>query len=112
MKPNPQNKITPSLFADHGKYATRITRVSVLPKCEPLFSEKCTVIEIDDNSAGEFLKVQQQSASTSAENQTILIDLEEWDALKHAIEFMLSELRDSNPKFDEMTSLNTSPSPL
>ena len=69
----------------------RITRLSVLPAKEPLFSERCTNVSIVDEAAGEFLEVEQQSACTDAKSQTIQISPEEWPALKQAIEQMLAE---------------------
>jgi hypothetical protein len=74
-----------------SEFRVRVTRLSVLPAKEPLFSERCTNVSIVDESAGEFLEVEQQSDRTDAKSQTIQISPEEWPALKQAIERMLAE---------------------
>ena len=42
------------------RYTSRITQITVLPVGEPIFSERATVISIDDEAAGEFITVKQQ----------------------------------------------------
>ena len=56
-------------------YEMRVTRVVVLPKGQELFSEQATIIEIDDENGGEFLKVSQQTGTETSE--CIGIDHEE-----------------------------------
>lgn len=41
-------------------YQTRITKMIVLPEGEQLFSEMATSIEIMDESAGEYLLIEQE----------------------------------------------------
>ena len=77
--------------ANGSLFRVRITRLSVLPAKEPLFSERCTNVSIVDEAAGEFLEVEQQSTRTDEKSQTIQISPEEWPALKQAIEQMLAE---------------------
>jgi hypothetical protein len=100
MKPeaNKQQAPTPVGSGDLlGGYVMRPTRVAVMPKGEPLFSEQCTIIEIEDEAGGEYLKVRQQSGCADSENQTIAINPEEWPALKNAVEFMLGEIAANPP---------------
>lgn len=73
-------------------YQTRTTRLTVAPVGEPIFSEQATHIEIDDESAGEFICVRQEGGSTTRTG--ILINPEEWPALRDAIETLLKEIRD------------------
>ena len=70
-------------------YVVRVTRLSVLPPKEPLFSEQCTHITIVDEAAGEYLEIEQQSGSVDVKAQTIMVTPEEWPALKQAIETLL-----------------------
>ena len=72
---------------------TRVTRVSILPRGEPLFSEKCMHITIEDDSGGEFVRVQQQSMKQDADEQSITIDPAEWTELKAAIGMMIENCR-------------------
>ena len=44
--------------------------MTVLPVGEPTFSEKATVISIDDESGGEYIVVRQQMDTTREMNQT------------------------------------------
>jgi hypothetical protein len=74
-------------------YIIRTLKIAILPEGESIFSERCTTIEIEDQAAGEYLVVTQQSGSTAVKEQQIEIDPQEWDALKNAIETMLKECR-------------------
>ena len=78
-------------------YAVRVTRLSVLPPKEPLFSEQCTHITIVDEAAGEYLEIEQQSGSVDVKAQTIKVTPEEWPALKQAAETLLAEIYGQNP---------------
>jgi hypothetical protein len=75
----------------------RITQLSILPRDEPIFSEQCTTIAILDEGNGEFLELVQQSGSFGMKEQTIQINPEEWPQLSHAIEWMMTEIRDNEP---------------
>jgi hypothetical protein len=74
-------------------YTTRVTRLSVLPDGEPIFSEQCAHISIEDEAAGEFVQVQQRSGRSDAETQTIAIDPDEWPHLRDAIDRMIKECK-------------------
>lgn len=74
------------------KYITRITRLTVLPEKEPIFSEAATHIEIDDASGGEYIKVTQESGNADA-GKSVLINDDEWPAIRDAIETMFAEIR-------------------
>jgi hypothetical protein len=73
-------------------YRTRITKLVVLPKGEPLFSEQATEIEIEDEAAGEFVKVTQQGGSTEY-SKSICFEPEEWPTIKKAIDLMIGRCR-------------------
>lgn len=76
-----------------NEYVQRVTRITVLPKGDPIFSEQCTHVSIVDEAAGEFIEIQQQSDRSQDENQTVLITTEEWPAIKSAIETLLGEIQ-------------------
>jgi hypothetical protein len=75
------------------KYITRVTRISVLPQKEPLFSEQCTHLTIVDEAAGEYIEIEQQSGNTDVRAQTIGINKDEWPAIKQAVETLLMEIQ-------------------
>lgn len=77
-------------------YAVRLTRLSVLPPKEPLFSEQGAHITIVDEAAGEYLEIEQQSGSGDVKAQTIMVTPEEWPALKQAVETLLAEIHGQN----------------
>jgi hypothetical protein len=79
-----------------SEFRVRVTRLSVLPASEPLFSEQCTHVSIVDEAAGEFLEIVQQSGRTDTPSQTIAISPEEWPALKQAIEQLLADCETQN----------------
>lgn len=75
------------------KYQTRTTRMTVAPEGEAIFSEKATHIEIDDEAAGEFVKVSQCNGFGS-KGQTVAFDADEWSHVRHAVDFMVASLRE------------------
>jgi len=75
------------------KYITRTLKICVLPENEPIFSEMATEIEIDDEAAGEYVKVTQHGGSVEC-SRSILITSEEWPLIKAGIEQMLAECRE------------------
>jgi len=73
-------------------YQNRVTRISVLPAGQPIFSEQCTHVTIDDEAGGEFLVITQQSGSTDVKEQQIQITPEEWPNIRGAIETLLKNI--------------------
>jgi hypothetical protein len=71
------------------KYVTRVTRVTVLPEGEPIYSELATNISIVDEVAGEFVEIEQQSDKHDPTPQRITVTTEEWPVLRGSIEEML-----------------------
>jgi hypothetical protein len=65
---------------------TRITRLTVRPEGEPIFSEMATQIEIDDEAAGEFILVTQQR------EHGIAFEPREWPAIREAIDTLIQTL--------------------
>jgi hypothetical protein len=72
-------------------YTTRTTQISIMPLDEPIFSEVCTRITIEDEGAGEFISVQQ--LKSRGHDQQITIDPDEWPVLMAAIERMVGECK-------------------
>lgn len=75
------------------EYETRITKVIVLPKNQRIFSEQATTIEIDDEAAGEFIKIAQ-------DGQTVKFDVDEWEIVKREVDKMAANCRDYEYKND------------
>lgn len=73
------------------EYETRVTRVHVLPKGDLLFSELATIVEIDDESGGEFVIVRQQDGHET--HRCIRIAPEEWPAIRKAIDTAIKQCR-------------------
>jgi len=71
-------------------YEIRTTKVSVVPKGEPLFNQDATEIEIVDEAAGEFVEVRQCS---DAYDGKIGITVEEWPTIRKAIDDMIDRCR-------------------
>jgi hypothetical protein len=66
---------------------TRTLALIVLPDSEPIFHERATRIEIDDESGGEYVVVSQN------ENGKVTIDAAEWPVLRAAINRMVKQCR-------------------
>ena len=86
------NQMSENSLPSSEKYITRITRVSVLPRNEPVFSERTTHIEIDDEAAGEYVKISQEGGHTDIA-KWITIEPSEWPVLRDAIQFMVDECK-------------------
>lgn len=76
------------------KYTSRITQITVLPVGEPIFSERATVVSLDDESGGEFITVKQQMDTTAEMNQTVAFEPEEWEEVKGVIDQMFKDIKD------------------
>ena len=68
--------------------------MTVLPVGEAIFSEKATVITIEDEAAGEYLRITQQNCSDKLVDQSIAFDPEEWDEVKGVIDQMFKDIKD------------------
>jgi hypothetical protein len=65
-------------------FEVRPVRWVIAPRGEPQFHERATIVEVQDEAAGEFVTVTQ-------DDQTIKFDPEEWPFLREAIEAALKE---------------------
>lgn len=65
---------------------TRITQLTVSPEGASLFDDRSTIIEIDDEGGGEFIKVVQISVSGD-----IRFDPDEWPVIRAAIDRLFEE---------------------
>lgn len=66
----------------------RVTKVTVLPKGEPIFGEMVLDVYIDDEASGEFVVVE----SKSDHYGKIAINPEEWPILKQVIDVMFENI--------------------
>lgn len=71
---------------------TRVTRIHVVEKGEPIFHEGSFAVSIDDHAAGEFVVVE-EIGSTTLKPGVISIDPTQWPALREAIDRMVKECR-------------------
>ena len=69
---------------------TRTVQIIVLPKGQPLFSERATRVEVVDEAAGEFVVIRQEDGEVG-------INPEEWPELRAAIDRMIAECRETKP---------------
>lgn len=71
-------------------YITRTTQLVVVEYGKPLFDESATIISIDDEAGGEFVRVRQVRG---AQDMSIGIDPDEWPAIRDAVEQLIQECR-------------------
>lgn len=76
-----------------SKFEVREVKWCVVPKKETLFSEMATYVEIVDEAAGEFLVISQ---SGDKGLQEIRLDVEEWEAVKKAVDYAAALCRIKN----------------
>lgn len=70
-------------------YLTRATRYTIAPVGEPLFAERAIQVELDDEAAGEYIKITTQF--DDAEKQQIGIDIAEWPHVATAVRKLIKE---------------------
>lgn len=70
-----------------SKLQTRATRIHLTP--DTIFNERAFSIEIDDEGGGEFLVIR----SACCEHAALSVDVEEWPALRDAIDQMAKNVR-------------------
>jgi hypothetical protein len=72
---------------------TRVTRLTVLPEGDPIFSEMATHIEIEDEAQGEFVNISQDKGEKTTGLHTISITPEEWPHIKAAIDQLIDDIK-------------------
>ena len=73
-------------------YTMRVTRLTVAPDGEPLFSDHATHVEIDDEGGGEFVVITQ-----CGENERpgrIAIDKSGWAHIRYAVNELMGVVSD------------------
>ena len=70
-------------------YHTRVTRLTISPPGESIFSDQTIHIEIEDEASGEYVKISQQSEYRPEASQEVCINPDEWPAVKDAVESLL-----------------------
>ena len=71
-------------------YEIRTTALTVAPAGDSTYSEMATTIAIADEADGEFVEVKQHGRIDIGK---IMIDPEEWPAIRGAIDRMIAECR-------------------
>ncbi len=69
---------------------TIISRITVLPKGEPIFSHQATEISIIDEAAGPFIEIKQ--FPQEGDEQSIKFNVEEWPFVENAIDKIIQEI--------------------
>jgi len=75
-------------------YETRVTRITVAPKNERIFSEMATHVEIADEAAGEFIVIRQSIGRP--EEGEVRIEPEEWPSIRDAVDMMIKNIRNES----------------
>jgi len=77
------------------EHEVRITRITVLPKGDDLWSERATAISIEEEGGGEFVVIHQNGKH--ALNGEVRIDPEEWLTLSESISEMILLCKPAKP---------------
>lgn len=72
---------------------TRRLKVGLMTKGQAIFNEGVITIEIDDESAGEFIVIRQ--VNHEGPEEKLSIDPRQWPVLRTAINKMIAECRDN-----------------
>ena len=74
-----------------GEFLVHRTRVTIVPKGEPTFSERATEIEIVDDAGGEWVKLRQ--SAEDLQQGEVGIDPDAWPVMRLVIDAMVSRCR-------------------
>jgi hypothetical protein len=74
-------------------YECRPIKWAIGPASEPLFSERVTIVSIEDEAGGEFVVIEQQT--DQPHDQRIAINPDEWPMLRTAIDYAVQACRDA-----------------
>lgn len=77
-----------------SEYETRVIEVMVNKKGEQVFSDHATRVRIVDESAGEFVEIDQGSYE-HARPGVLRICADEWPLIREAVDQMLSQCREA-----------------
>jgi hypothetical protein len=89
LRKKPNATIPPST----AEYDVRVVKIVVAPNGEPIYSETATVVEIEDDATGEYVKVSQPVSHTGLA-KSVAFNPDEWPTMRGAIEYMLANCRD------------------
>lgn len=73
-----------------AEYISRVTRITVLPEGQPIFSEMATHITIENEAAGDFVEIQQPHRT---DNGVVGFDGREWPAIRAAVEELFADIK-------------------
>lgn len=73
-------------------FEIRALSVVVIPVGEEIYSERATVVSIDDEGGGEFVCVRQPGLLSS--QAELRIDSDEWPVVRQAVDNMMKQCRD------------------
>ncbi len=79
----------------------RILSMALLPEGEPIFSERGYTVTIEDEAAGEYLKL----SSGRDEHNCIVFDAEEWPAIQALVDRMVKEILENDNEAAEQHRL-------
>jgi hypothetical protein len=71
-------------------YEIRTTKLVVAPRGDQVYSEMATWVEVKDEAGGEFVMLTQSGRTDTGQ---IAIDVDEWPALRDAIDRMIAQCR-------------------
>lgn len=66
--------------------------LAVVPKGDPVYSERVTRIEMQDEAAGPFLEIR-QPGNAEANGVVYINDLDEWEAIDQAVRGQLEVIK-------------------
>ena len=72
-------------------FKIRVTRLTIAPEGEPIFSESVTHIDIEDEAAGEYIKLRQIHDQSQPGEVSIVPS--DWPLIKEAVETLMKELQ-------------------
>lgn len=70
------------------EFETLTTEITILPKGEALYSERATIVRVEDEAGGPFVEIRQEHDNSKP--GTIRFDETEWPLIREAVERLLS----------------------
>ncbi len=77
----------------NSEYEVRVLSVVVAPVGEPIFSERATIVSMEDDAGGEYVKVRQVTMDTE-DRHAICLSASEWPMIRDCIDAMIGQCRE------------------
>jgi len=70
-----------------------VSQITIVKRGEAIFDETATHVRLQDEAAGEFVEISQQSGLANPRAETIQIEPSQWPKIREVVDYMISKCR-------------------